>query len=81
MISPSRYHFGANKPLSGNKSHRNQFSNLFLPVFAENTLYKIHISAAHSEVKVDLPFREKKFCFEEGGEKGKVGEQECAGPQ
>ena len=50
-------------------------------MFAENTLYKIHISAAHSEVKVDLPFREKKFCFEEGGEKGKVGEQECAGPQ
>lgn len=80
MISPSKCPFEACKPLGGSKLCRDYFPPFFVHVLAENGIFiKFHVSAAHSKVKIDLPFRPKtkktKHYFEEGTEKVKYGEQ------
>lgn len=52
MISPSKHHVGAGRPLSGDKLCRDQFLILsVVRVFAENEFFIEFMPAAHSEVQ------------------------------
>lgn len=50
--------FSLHVPLRGNKLHGDQFSSISVCLcLLRMNSYKIHVSATHSEVKIDLPFR------------------------